>query len=250
MADPVPFPTGRPIIFFSPHQDDETLFMGRVVAHHALVGREVHVILITDGATSSARHAINGDTLSPWWGGYHYPEREGYALLSEATFSAARTAEWRSACGQLGVQPENLHTVGLSESGLTVAAVEAVIEEYATLYPTAGLYTMSWDDANGNHSACGNALRNLATADPTSYNDCRWLIKPENRANIPWAGTYTVPAQYVTQANRMVRAAALAYQAWNPAQGSYAVGWHSVGLTYFQPLVDGEPNYIHRLAAP
>lgn len=248
-ADPVPLPSARPIIFFTPHQDDETLFMGHAIAHHALAGREVHVVLVTDGRTSAARNAINGTASSPWWGGDHYPGREGYATLDEATFSAARTAELRSACGQLGVQPGNVHTAGLSETGLTVAAVQAVIEAYRAAYPTAGLYTMSWEDAQTNHAACGTALRNLAQADPVHYDDCRWLIKPEHRASVAWSSTYGVPAALAAQVDVMVERAVMAYGAWNPVQGSYAIGWHSVPA-YFEQVLAGEPNYIHKVAGP
>ncbi|MFA4923649.1 MAG: PIG-L family deacetylase [Ignavibacteriaceae bacterium] len=41
-----------PAIFYSPHQDDETLGMGASIAEHVRAGRAVYVVLLSNGANS------------------------------------------------------------------------------------------------------------------------------------------------------------------------------------------------------
>ncbi len=53
-----------PALFVAAHPDDELLAMGVAVAEHVAAGRETHVLLLTDGGITSARDAINGDTVS------------------------------------------------------------------------------------------------------------------------------------------------------------------------------------------
>ncbi|TDD70177.1 PIG-L family deacetylase [Jiangella aurantiaca] len=243
----VPPPTGRPVIFYTPHQDDETLFMGQIIARHALAGREVHVVLVTDGRASTARNAINGLTSNGWWQDHHQPEREGYAPLTQQQLSEARNREFVSACGQLGVWPANIHLEGFRDGTLTLTQATGVLEKYDALFPTAGHYTMSWDDATSDHSILGQALRTLALADRTKWNDVRWTIKPENAHRVPGAKAYTMPRDVLPLAQELARRAARPYAAWCPAAGAFAVGYHSVGPTYFPRVEKGELNWSHGL---
>lgn len=241
----IPRPTGRPVFFYSPHQDDETLFMGQIIARHTLAGREVHVVLVTDGGSSAARQTINGTGVNGWWQDFHHPEREGYAPLTRQQFSAARTREFVSACGQLGVWPQNIHLEGIQDSGLTPAQATSVFEKYDARYPAAGHYTMSWEDATTDHRTLGLALRTLALANPKKWNDVRWTIKRENAHRVPGAQAYPVPSDLTAQVRELARRAARCYAAWCPAAASFAVGYHSVGTSYFPRVEKGEPNWIH-----
>lgn len=243
--DPVPAPaTGRPVIFYTPHQDDETLFMGQAVAHHALAGRQVHVVCGSDGSTSRIRNALNGTEGNAWWGGFHYPSREWYSTLSTTDFAEARDRELVAACGQLGVQPGNLHLeVGTRSSTLTVAQAEALIRRYDDLYPDAGHYTMWWGDHDPTHSALGTALRNLALADPGKFNDCRWMVRTDQIAT-SGSVQYTLPATSAATIRQMARRAGWAYRSWAPQQGLYAIGYHSVGPSYFDEVERGDALWI------
>lgn len=241
----VPQPTGRPVFFYSPHQDDETLFMGQIIARHALTGREVHVVLVTDGRASAARQTINGIGINGWWKDHHFPEREGYAPLTQQQFAEARNREFIAACGQLGVWPQNIHLEGFQDSTLTTAQATSVFEKYDALYPTAGHYTMSWDDTTTDHRTLGLALRTLALADAKKWNDVRWTIKRENAHRVAGAKAYTMPLDLTLQTQELARRAARAYSAWCPASSSFAVGYHSVGPTYFPRVEKGEPNWYH-----
>ncbi|WP_141579650.1 PIG-L deacetylase family protein [Actinomadura sp. WMMA1423] len=255
MSDPVPAnPTGKPIVFYSPHQDDETLFMGQAIAHHALAGREVHVVLLCNGALSGARAMLNGTASSGFWGGYHYPPREGYAPLSEDDFGLARTREFVAACAQLGVPAERVH-LGRADApaatsadlpdGISTSWATDVMQSWATRFaaegwPSVGHYTMWWGDNHADHAALGNALKSLRSSAPAAFVDARWLVKPE-QASAAGAAAYTISATYSAMAVQMARRAGWCYRSWQPP-ACYAVGYHSV--SYFTGPENGTANYI------
>jgi LmbE family N-acetylglucosaminyl deacetylase len=252
-TDPVPeLATGRPIIFYTPHQDDETLFMGTVISHHALADREVHVVCATDGSTSAIRDALNGEDTNGYWpAGQHYPGRENIPYLDPAAFAAARDQELIDACALLGVT--ELHTdwaVPLADGGtltrganISVAQAEALMLHFKGLYPTAGHYTMWWGDTDQNHKNLGTALRNLAlTTDPARLiTDRKWLV----RSGQTPAGSrlYTLPTDKANTINGMVRSAVEPYAAWAPRAGRYAIGYHSV-TPFFADIEDGKTDRI------
>lgn len=247
-TDPVPEASGRPIIFYTPHQDDETLWMGTVIAHHTLVGREVHVVSVTDGSTSAVRDSLNGLKANGWWpAGQHYPYREGIPDLDPAAFAAARDQELIDACAELGVSELNLHfdwavpradgTTLTREANISVADAESLIRDFAVRYPDAGHYTTWWGDTDPNHAAIGQALRNLAvTSDPArKIVDRRWLVRTGQ--NPVGSELYTLPSTLADAITGMVRSAVKAYAAWAPRAGRYAIGYHSVPQ-YFLDIED------------
>ena len=250
--DPVPESAGRPIFFYTPHQDDETLWMGTVIAHHALVGREVHVVSVTDGSTSKIRDALNGEITNGYWpAGQHYPIRESIPYLDPPAFAAARDEELIDACAELGVT--ELHTkwaVPLADgstltrgANISVTDAESLIHDFALRYPDAGHYTTWWGDIDANHAAIGQALHNLAvTTDPArKVIDRRWLV----RSGQTPAGSelYTLPSTLADTINGMVRSAVQSYAAWAPRAGRYAIGYHSVPANFFD-IEDGKTDRI------
>lgn len=262
-VDPVPNPpTGRPIVFYSPHQDDETLFMGQIIAHHALAGREVHVVLCSSGATSAARDQINGQATSGFWGGFHYPAREGYDPLSPALFAAERTEEQAAACAQLGVPAARVHTgpADLELTGeqlpedISVAWGEQIMTSWASYFTSRGFdqvghYTMWWGDTHADHAALGQALQNRRSLHPQWFGDARWLVKPE-QAGAAHASAYGLPASLTAQIKLMTKRAGWCYRAWQPAAGAFAIGYHSV-QAYFTALDQTNgPNYIVAPTSP
>lgn len=260
MTDPVPAPTLRPVVFYSPHQDDETLFMGQVITHHALVGREVHVVLCSNGSTSSALGEINGTVGdATFWGGSHYPAREGYPVMTKADFGLHRTDEFVAACGQLGVPRERVHfgraDVTYGDSSELPDAVSPtwateVMQSWADHFaaggdPAVGHYTMWWMDPHYDHASLGQALHALHLADPTTFSDARWAVKPEQAA-AAGALPYGLPSDKADLIKWMGRHAGWCYRAWLPPL-AYAIGYHSVGSTYFDDTERGDPNHVVRL---
>lgn len=262
-TDPVPAtPTGRPIVFYSPHQDDETIFMGQIIAHHVLAGREVHVVLCSNGNSSNARDEINGDLMdNGWWNAWHYPAREGYATLGLTDFGLARTREFRNALAQLGVKPENIHlgraddplaTSDLLPGNVSATWATSVFQSWADHfvslgYEAVGHYTMYWADPQADHAALGTALVALHSSQPDLFSDTRWMVKPE-QATAAGATTYSVPSPYTAQAKSMSRLAGRAYSAWAPGAGAYAIGYHSVGTVYFDDVEAMLPNHTVRVS--
>jgi hypothetical protein len=263
--DYVPPATGRPIVFYAPHQDDETLFMGQIIAHHVLAGREVHVVLVTAGDTGIVHQDINGTRepakptdpatwwrFNPWWGDLHYPEREGYEPLTKEEFGAARDREFIAAAGALGVRPENIHIDRPLPSGVAVADAKAAISKWADHFAARGFqqvghYTMHWADPNGTHATIGTALRELALTGDVKYGDVRWMVKPEEASKVG-ASQYVPPANLQPLIKRMARRATIPYCSWAPNAGMYAVGCHSIGKIYVDAVVRGDYNY--RVVSP
>lgn len=260
-TDPIPEPTGAPVVFYTPHQDDETIFMGQMIAHHASVGREVHVVLCSNGSTSGALAEINGTLAdNTWWGGTHYPAREGYEPLTKTAFGLARTQELVAACGQLGVPRERVHfgladgsapTSDLLPDAVSRAWADQVVTSWADHFETLGFahvghYTMWWKDPHPDHAALGQSTHALRVADPVKYGDARWAVKPEQAAAAA-ASVYTLPTTLAGQITWMSEHAGLCYGAWLPTAGAYAIGYHSVGGSiYFDDVGRGDPNHIVR----
>lgn len=255
-VDPVPAnPPGRPIVFYSPHQDDETLIMGQVIAHHALAGREVHIVLCSNGQTSGALPQINGQATSSWWGGFHYPAREGYAPLSATDFGHARTWELYASCAQLGVPAVRVH-IGPADQDLTSDQLpdeisqswgEQILTSWASHFTLRGFdrvghYTTWSGDDHPDHAAMGRALQSRRTLHPSWFDDARWLVKPEQAA-AAGAAAYTPPGSLAAQIKLMSRRAGWCYRAWQPSAGAYAIGYHSVP-PMFAAVERADPNYI------
>lgn len=244
--------SGRPIIFYAPHQDDFLLFGGRIGAHHALpeVGRRLIVVTGTDGRTTSVRRKLNGELSSAYWQGTHDPVAEGYSLLSETDIAAVRDREEVNADMCLGAVRSDIHLQwsvphqgGYAARGanITVEVAESLIRHFEGLYPDTGHYAMWPGDQDPNHAAMGQALLNLHLADPVRYGDVRWMVRPSEKV-AAGALTYDVPAEYDSIVNTKVRRACRAYDAWAPHEGMFAVGYHSV-QSLFLAVQNGEPNY-------
>jgi LmbE family N-acetylglucosaminyl deacetylase len=224
-------------VFFAPHPDDETLAMGVGVANHVAAGRQVHVVAVTGGGASGTRFSINGSDVAPWWGLAHNPAQEDYAPLDVEAFKTARRAEFRAACGALGVSPGNIHLYDLPDGGVTVADVEAIISADFN-WPGASFKATSyrWSE-HADHRACGQALKNRRTANPSVWGDSRWYVF--SRAQWPTAEPdastgYETPSSETVR--RRVLNACRAYSGWMPRAGHFAIGYHNAGPTHFLPL--------------
>ncbi|MDT8264721.1 PIG-L family deacetylase, partial [Roseomonas sp. DSM 102946] len=85
-------PEAGPVLLLSPHPDDESLGCGGLLAQLAARGREVRVVLVSDGAASHDSRL--------------YPPRRLAALRQE---------EMAAALAALGLGPERLVTLGLPD---------------------------------------------------------------------------------------------------------------------------------------
>lgn len=250
---------GRPAVFLVPHPDDEVLSMGIAIAEHVAYGREVHVVLVTQGRQTGAINHLNGEGYNSWWKGTHQPSAEGYSSLSVQDISIARIQEFRSACGCLQVPQANIHiedTDNPSSDGkeaVTYEEAKQVIQKYIDRYPDADFFSMSWHDQHPDHIAIGQALRDLkkcgAIQGATRFYISRlywdefskiggWEV-PSNMTN-PETGVTTTAEEIKERVLRACRA----YSVWNPIVGSYGVGRHSVP-GQFASLEQDVRNRVH-----
>lgn len=208
-------PVVQPAIYLVPHQDDELLTMGADMAAHVAAGRPVIVVLVTDGAASSARGKMCRAT--------------GYCLTREA-FSAARDREFAEAMRVMGVS--SVHYERQPDGQLSDAAARAIVDRWVTAYPYASIKTMSWLDAHPDHAALGRALRASSAAD-ARFEQYR-----------PYWQTMPVRGHYVTGNDRMKRAAA-SYGLWRPWAGRYAIGARWSVPSAFRELQADPRSRVH-----
>lgn len=236
-----------PAVFFSAHADDDTLQFGLDIMRHLAAGRPVHVVLFSLGFTSGAKDKINGLTGSTWWGGTHNPHLEGYHVLSNEEFGQARQNEFRTACGLLGVQPENLYFHVLDDQGQTFdkEAAKTIMRTYINMLPAGTSFkTHSPFDSAPDHVVLAEALHELWQAGEAP--DARFFLARNDRTKtgLPASSTITATAAETAKLTKACKA----YQAWNPATGSFAIGYHSVAdqfenlqssptFKYFKPEV-------------
>lgn len=153
-AAPAQAYTGTNVYFFTPHQDDEALFMGASIREHVLTGRHVFVVLLTDGGSSQYCANPNYPQWSP-----------------KANCVAARDAEFRAGVSSMGATSIIIPDRAV-DGTLTAAFAKEVIERYVAVAPTGSFKTMSENDASSDHAKLGQGL-NLAVGTV----DKRWCLK-------------------------------------------------------------------------
>lgn len=205
------------VIYYIPHQDDEVITFGVSIHDHVVKGRDVHVVLLTDGANSAVREKLD---------------------LTPEEFSDARNREFDLAVDILGVDPDNVEKIGYSDGALKVEEVEEVIREYEGRYPNASHKTFSYYDPHEDHANAGHALRNLmdegVIEDGTFYfgNNFTPLdveIKKDN---------------YDEDYRDVIVEASRAYKQEDFANGMYGIGWKSVP-EYFITLEENPVSPYH-----
>jgi LmbE family N-acetylglucosaminyl deacetylase len=233
-----------PFIFYTPHQDDETIFAGQIIAHQVQLGRRVIIVCATDGSINSVIWELTGKAPSKWWGGYHDPTREQIGVMSYPDIGKARDRELVAAAGCLGVAPGDIRldvatrVVSAGQGrpvGITVAQAESLIKRYASTYPGATHCTMWWGDGHVDHANLGQGLRNLARG---GLKGCQWAVKAGQRGDAKAVAFAASDA-----AKLRAKHAAWAYRSWAPAQGLYAIGYHS-SASYFAEVERGDVNWI------
>jgi len=148
-----------PAIFYSPHQDDESLGMGASIAEHARAGRPVYVVLMTKGENTRMLDHITE----------YYDED---AVMSDVV--TARNNEFVAACQALGVHRIYIANggAGYTENVTTNTLVNYFKKTMIFMdntFPVASHKTVSGNcDVYDNscatmpaHSACATAMYDL-----------------------------------------------------------------------------------------
>lgn len=225
-------PSSRPILYIVPHQDDEILSYGVDIRNELSRGRQVHLILLTRGEDSGARKTLNGDYYCYIHGKYHNPQTEGYKAgsLTPDEFADARTDEYYRASKALGVPNSNIHTEYIPNGQFYSSRVIPIVQKYLALFPNADVRTFSWFDEHSAHALLGETIQGMQADGLLQRYQAKFFI------SINTDRFYKVPKPMPTIMNviekqsdiQFLRSAIGEYRRWDPRNGHYAVGYHSV----------------------
>lgn len=212
--------------FFSPHQDDELLNLGTAMCQDIDAGREVFCVLCTDGGASGARRLISNGGGCQWHEGAHdHP-------LTAADFSAARDREFTASCLAMGLSPDHIIIPAdrAPDGQLTAEHAAEIMRNAVKDFPAEQvmlktLAEVTWQKQNPDHTAVARAALRLREentyAAVEEYLETILFPPPEN---VDLLETLTPDD---TRRERLLAAAAN-YCRWEPENGFYAVGCHSV----------------------
>ena len=234
-------------LFMVPHQDDESLTFGAAIRNHLDHGDECHVILYTDGRTSSVRKVLRGEQRCHLHKRFHAPAEEDYTLMEEEELMRYRNDEFRRACLALGVPETHIHFAegAMRDGHSTVEGCEAVLQDYLTRYPGARVKTFT--DLGGNHldhANMGTAARRLLANGVIQ--DLRLYVEPYNRRQARKAQRgMTLHKEHSAENKHKIVNALQEYKKWEPTRGQFAIGYHSV-KAHFDAAIAKPVSYYHK----
>lgn len=213
--------TSGAAVFFIPHQDDETLTMAADIRAYCVAGRQVVIVLVTNGSASGARNAMCGAKK---------------VCLTVPEFVVGRNAEQFAAIQHLAPGAQIFYE-NYQDGALTQAQATTVITKYLSLYPNGSYSTMSWLDEHPDHIALGQALRTMTNAGLIPNNESRFEQFRGYWETMPITGVFV-------DADESVPPAYHEYYYWNPPIGRYAIGSQSVP-TFFDAARLDPRSKIH-----
>jgi hypothetical protein len=215
-----------PAVFLLPHQDDE-MFLAGAIRQHVISGRNVHVVMVTDGRSTGAINKINNKLT-----------QEGRTSITQKHLVSARDKEFTSSMLSLGVKYSNIHFANKDigpyyvDGQLTKSKAKEVINYYYNRLGNGSYKTVSVGigSPNSNYSHNDHKALFLALRETTKISDQRYYNDKElpgvtRRDNIT---NYSFNLKvHNTQVNK--RKALDSYSVWSPSSGRYSVGEFSVG---------------------
>jgi LmbE family N-acetylglucosaminyl deacetylase len=203
LARPRDLDRHAPVIWYVPHPDDETIFMGGSI-HSS--GRRNILMLLSRGGGSGALGLVNRKLQEP---------------LTAEQFMRARVREFRRAARALGVHNDDVVVNDLTDGAITEVDVRAIIDRMHDRHPRASHRTLSYLDPHQDHATAGRAL--LGAYEDGVISNCRFhvpvpLVSDDLGEHVPLS----------EEAMAAKRAALKAYSLWRPEKGHYAIGKHSV----------------------
>jgi hypothetical protein len=237
-----------PALFYTPHQDDETLGMGASIAEAVRKGHPVFVVLMTNGKNEGIKNLLNGNQVCE----YHH-EKHSFNLTDNEVI-AARNAEFIAACKTLGVHKIFIANNGLGYDetiGLDSMSTNffKTIEYFHLLYPNASHHTINGNcdpyntkgDKMNAHRACANALNLIYSKNYTKnillYKDYVYYFPKEER-------TATFIKKVHRKDLKKRQKACDEYNLYNPALGRYAIGYQHSVWQLFNESYSSEFEYI------
>ena len=219
--DNPPDKTSKTVLYFAPHQDDELLTMGIDIANSIKQGLDVHVILCINGSKSKVKNVLNNGKTC----GFH---KDSHVFdLSTNDFVSARDREFIESCHCLGVPLSNIHIYPKRQSDreLSVENAQNIILEYLPLFSKNLKVCSIWHN-NGteqhiDHKNIGNAVYNLYKC--RKIKEVRFFKEPYCESETKFQKIQTTQDIEVKINNAII-----SYSKWEPENGRYAIGYHSV----------------------
>lgn len=236
LVAPVVPPTIPPAaeVYFIPHQDDE-MFMAGAMKRAVDLGKNVYVVLVTDGSHSSARSVLNGKSdaghklKSEFLKRHLVPEKEGYEYISEIKFSALRRQEFNASVHALGVPYDHIYSAqygdvnefinkSFRDGKLNEEGAAGVVSNFHHLFGENALYNTLTSSKEKRQHPDHYALSLALAHDKT-------ILRKRFFSEDPTFGTPLV----LTKEEQQAKYDALGnYYIWNPSLERFAIGAHSV----------------------
>ncbi|MBE6836009.1 MAG: PIG-L family deacetylase [Ruminococcaceae bacterium] len=214
-------------IYFVPHQDDELLTFGIDIALSVKEGFEVFVVLCTDGGGSRIRNILNDKSECSICHSLHaYP-------LSVDEFIKARDREIISSCASLGVKKENLiiEERRIADGSLDEERAKELIKKYLDYFGkdsfVSTMYPNDESVQHRDHRRLGLAalsLKNEGIIKHLSLDEEPYVYKKVTHSPDSEPERITASGEI----SKIIDEAIKAYSLFDPSQGRYAIGFHSV----------------------
>lgn len=213
------------VVYINPHQDDESIDMGLDIIRDVKDGRNVYLILMTDGAKSGVFDVLNGDLNS-----------KGYSKISREEFVYMRNQEMISALKRMGVKRENIILCSYKNLELQKEDVIREIEKFEEThgnnfsYKTLAKNLNDKSMGNTDHFACHDGVKEFT--DKNNRSATYFSSKPKDES-------YGIIYRYPTKEEEEIWRDALSkYGEKNYSSASYGVGYRSVYRTFEDKLSD------------
>ncbi|PID82540.1 MAG: hypothetical protein CSB16_00850 [Clostridiales bacterium] len=205
-------------IFYSPHQDDETLFMSAGILDALDSGKRVVVVCMTDGSKSVAINKINKNLKD-----------EGRKEISIEEFIDTRNEEFKMSLKELGVREENIFFMNYVNEEITYEEIQEVVLNFNRRYMNPTNLTLIGNDlcfsekekeTHFEHRLIGDAIFDLFNSHKIRKASFFSYIEPHNENTEKLSlNKYQI---------RKYHRALDQYGVWDPDNKKYSVGHISV----------------------
>ncbi|MBS7531390.1 PIG-L family deacetylase [Hazenella sp. IB182353] len=235
--------TDHVVIYFSPHADDETLTFAVPILNDIQAGKKVYIVLMSDGTRSRARDTVNGEydfesrdlpigkqVYCNWHNAIHDPTVDQHkdGALDRSTFGLRRIDEFYVATAELGIPRDRVQVNLLPNDAFTYHNVKQIIKMHARLFPDAEFKTMSHRDGHPDHAMVGRVINDMHASGEIKSKSNYLSIYTDRFYKHSFASPgYKI---YLTDTSdtQKVLHALNAYKKWEPQNGWYGLGYHSV----------------------
>jgi LmbE family N-acetylglucosaminyl deacetylase len=204
------------VIYYVPHADDEVLTFGVPIINDIRDGKNVILILLSQGEVSKALHNINQRLKKQ---------------ITKEEFAKARVREFHRAATVLGVQPNHQYDFHLKNMNFDQSKLRNIIISFEKKYPNALHKGMSMNDYHKDHADVGRALLYLKSQGKIKRYVTYASIYTDrlNKNRIPQNRIKGEIIHLNVYSDALVLDRAIeVYKHWEPEKGWYACGYLSV----------------------